>query len=85
MLYYEMEWEYMFSQEFSLYTIAQWPFYISNFSAFLSEVYIVQAPAAVFKVVRFHTGSLCSQFCFKYESRFWVCKMYLMYQKMAII
>ena len=75
----------MFSQEFSLYIIVQWPFYFSNFSAFLSEVYTEQAPAAVFKVVRFHTGSLCSQFCFKYKSGFWLGKIYLIDQKMAII
>ena len=74
-----------FVLEFSLYIIVQWWFYFSDFSAFLSEVYIVQAPAAVFKAVRFHTGSLCSQFCFKYKSGFWVGKIYPIYQKMAII
>lgn len=37
-LHDETERECMFSQEFSLYVIVQWPFYSSNSSAFLSEV-----------------------------------------------
>lgn len=85
MLYREMEWDYVFSHENSLYVTVQWSVYFSNFSAFLSEALIVQASAAVFKAVRFHTGTLCSQFCFKCKSGFLVGKIYPIHLMMAII